>query len=290
MLDLLVEGRQANNGTYYIHTGDLLWWLFYPPRPFDFSQHIFLWEEAGRLLGWCLLTPEEGYMDVFICPRERGSARVESLYAWAEARLTDRVKAQGGSSIRQMLVREDDTWLSDLKRRSGFTVGDKCMVLNHRELAGPLPDPALPEGYRVQTVGGIEAGQKRAAASHAAFGSRLPFDQYWPRYRRFMESPAYAPERDLIAVAPDGRAASFCVFWLDPVNRAGYFEPVGTHPDFQRRGLGRAVLCEGLRRMKDQGMLTATVCAYDDNRAAIGLYESVGFRIVNKLLTYTKDV
>src|SRR6185503_20994157 len=87
MLNLLVEGRRANNGTYYVHTGDVSWWAYYPKQPFEFSQHIFLWEEQGALLGWCLLTPDERYMDVFVHPDERGSRRAEELYRWTEARL-----------------------------------------------------------------------------------------------------------------------------------------------------------------------------------------------------------
>ena len=64
----------------------------------------------------------------------------------------------------------------------------------------------------------------------------------------------------------------------------------GTHPGFQRKGLGKAVVCEGLRRMKARGMATAIVCAEYDNTAAQKLYESVGFRTVNRMCTYTKDV
>jgi mycothiol synthase len=290
ILDLLVEGRRANTGTFYVHTGDLKWWLYFPKAPFDFSRHLFLWEAQGELLGWCLLTPEEQYMDVFVHPGERGGRRAEALYRWAEGRLTEMVKAQGGSTLRQEWVFEDDAWLNDLKQRTGFTRSDPHMVYTTRSLDDPLPAPALPEGYQVCSVEGVAAGQMRAAASHAAFGARMPFEQYWPRYMRFMESPAYDRDRDLITVAPDGRAASFCVFWLDPVNRVGHFEPVGTHPEFQRRGLGRAVIAEGLRRMKAAGMQTATVCTHGDNLAAIGLYQSMGFRIANRLLTYTKDV
>lgn len=289
-MNILVEGRQANNGTYYVHTGDVCWWLYYPKEPFEFADRIFLWEEKGALLGWCLLTPEEQYLDVFVHPDERGRKRAEGLYAWAEGRLTEMVKARGGSRIRQTWILEEDGWMNDLRRASGFTPSGHELVYTVRALDDPVPVPPRPEGYQVRPVDGVSECQKRAAASHAAFGSRLPFDRYWPRYLRFMESPVYARERDLVAVGPQGRVGSFCVIWLDPANKVGLFEPVGTHPDFQRKGLGRAVMCEGLRRMKAAGMTTAIVCAECDNPAAIGLYESLGFRIVNKLLSYEKKV
>lgn len=290
MMSLLVEGRRANNGTYYVHTGDVSWWLYYPKKPFDFSQRVFLWEENGELLGWCLLTPDEQFMDVFVHPSRRGSASVEPMVAWAEARLTEMVKAGGGKNIRHTWIFEDDTWLNDLKRRAGFRSSEECMVYTTRTLNDPIPAPSMPEGCHVRHVEGVSECQRRAAASHAAFGSRLPFDRYWPRYLRFMESPAYDRERDLIVVVPDGRVGSFCVIWLDPVNKVGLFEPVGTHPEFQRQGLGRAVMFEGLRRMQAAGMATAIVCADGVNLAARRLYDSVGFRVANSLLLYSKDV
>ena len=33
MLNILSEGCSANNGTHYIHRGDLQWWLFYTDTP-----------------------------------------------------------------------------------------------------------------------------------------------------------------------------------------------------------------------------------------------------------------
>lgn len=131
-------------------------------------------------------------------------------------------------------------------------------------------------------MGIYDGCQRRATASHAAFRSRLSFEQYWPRYLSFMQSRVYDCEQDLVVVAPDGRAAAFCVIWLDSVNKVGLFEPVGTHPDFQRKGMGSALMLESLRRMKANGVETAIVCAEYDNGAAIRLYESVGFQIANR--------
>jgi len=66
--------------------------------------------------------------------------------------------------------------------------------------------------------------------------------------------------------------------WFDPINAVGLFEPVGTHPDFQAKGLGKAVMAEGLRRMKVAGMRTAIVGFDPSNAAALALYTSMGFR------------
>ena len=74
MLDLLAEGRKVDNGTYYVHVGDLQWWLFYtdlPPQ--TWQSNIRLWMQDGRLVGWALLSPDQDAFDVFADPRLRGA-------------------------------------------------------------------------------------------------------------------------------------------------------------------------------------------------------------------------
>jgi ribosomal protein S18 acetylase RimI-like enzyme len=93
-----------------------------------------------------------------------------------------------------------------------------------------------------------------------------------------MRMPGYECDLDLVAVAPDGTFGAFCMCWVDPVNMSGEFEPVGTRPAFRRKGMARAVLHEGLRRMKARGCTTALVWCEGDNQATQRLYESVGFR------------
>jgi ribosomal protein S18 acetylase RimI-like enzyme len=105
---------------------------------------------------------------------------------------------------------------------------------------------------------------------------------------RFMQSPVYSPDNDLVAVSPDGDFASFCNLWPDPVTRVGLFEPVGTHPAFQGRGLDRAVISAGLQRLHKLGMTQANICVESENLKAIRLYESLGFQRSFRLLTYEK--
>ena len=111
-------------------------------------------------------------------------------------------------------------------------------------------------------------------------------DAHATRYLGFMRSVAYVPDHDLVAVAPDGRIAAFTVFWPDTELSLAQFEPVGTDPDFQRLGLGRAVLLDAFRRLEQSGIAHARVMTNGDNHAAIALYESVGFERVDTLVNW----
>jgi mycothiol synthase len=96
-------------------------------------------------------------------------------------------------------------------------------------------------------------------------------DPSW--YRNIQTAPLYRRDLDLVAIAPEGEIAAFCTIWFDDVTRSGYFEPVATVPARQRRGLGRAVTTEGLRRLQRMGATTAFVSGY--RTAANALYRSV---------------
>ena len=284
MLDLLSDGRKAKNGTYYVHRGDLQWWLFYTDTPQEIWQsNIRLWMEDDRLIGWSLLSPFDGYaFDVFADPLLRGTAHEHDMLAWTVEQM------YAYEYIHNVWVAEDDEARIRWLEKNGFSPEEEHMLLFKHLLSGPLAGPPLPEGFHARASRGAEDAQLRATASHAAFGSTKPFDEYWARMLRFMQSPVYVKEQDILVTAPDGQVTAFCCIWTDELNRIGHFEPVGTHPDFQRRGLGKSLLFEGLRRLKSEGMNEACVCTNHDNPAAIHLYESVGFQKVKRLLTYKK--
>ena len=92
-------------------------------------------------------------------------------------------------------------------------------------------------------------------------------------YVDIQRCPLYRRDLDLVVVAPDGDLAAFTTVWYDDVTRTGYFEPVGTSPDYQRKGLGKAIMTEGLRRLKRMGALYVTVAGFSE--AANALYASV---------------
>ncbi len=284
MMDLLAEGRKADNGTHYVHRGDLAWWLFYTDvAPEAWQSHIRLWMQDDRLIGWALLSPEEDAFDVFVIPELRGDACEDEMLGWA----VEQMSAQ--EIVQNTWVAEDDDVRMRWMEQNGFAREQFHMVHFQRSLSGPLDGPSLPEGFSIRASRGEEDAQLRSVCSSAAFGSTRPFDEYWPRTLRFMQSPVYVPEHEIFVVAPNGEVASYCIIWTDDVSKVGHFEPVGTHPEYQRKGLGKCLLYEGFRRLKAEGMGQADLCTNYNNPPAHALYESVGFRIDKHLLTYKKQ-
>lgn len=290
MLALLRAGRRANNGTYYVHTGDVSWWQFYHADPDPFTDQVWLWEAAGRLLGWVLFTPAEGYFDLFVQPDLRGTPEAEAMHAWAEAGIAARVRARGGATLRAFWILETDTVRREWLERRGFVRGGGALNYMTQTLEALPPAPARPAGFSVRPVAGAAEAEPRARASYGAFRSTWEWGPYLARYQRFTRSRVYDRERDLVAAAPDGRIAAFAIWWPDDENGLGLFEPVGTHPDFQRRGLGRAVIWEGLRRMRARGLRQAAVCSEVENPGAVAFYETCGFQTENHLLLYEKQL
>ena len=283
MLDLLSDGRQANNGTYYVHRGDLQWWLYYTDTPAEIWQsQIRLWMEAESLVGWALISPDEHALDVYTIPALRGGPRESEMLAQAVEQMS------ALDEVQSVWVAESDEVRVRWFKEHGFTPAENHFVHFQRSLTGPLDGPPLPDGFSLRSSRGPEDARLRSVASHAAFGSNKPFEEYWPRTLKFMQSPVYVPEHEIFVMAPNGQVAAYCIIWTDQISRVGHFEPVGTYPDFQRKGLGKSLLFEGLRRLKAAGMTEADVCTNHDNAAAIRLYESVGFQRNKRLLTYIK--
>jgi mycothiol synthase len=283
MLDLLTQGRQANNGTYYIHRGDLQWWLFYTYMPDEVWQaNIRLWEEDGELIGWGIISWDESAFDVYAHPKYRGTKHEEEM-------LTSVINEMSALEKTQTIwLGEDDEWRINWLTKNGFEKQEPYFNLMKRLLSDPIPDSAPPAGYSLRHSRGEADAELRSIASSMAFGSKSPTDEYINRTTKFMQSPVYVPEHEIFVMSPENQVASFCIIWTDELNKASHFEPVGTHPDFQGKGLGKNLLNEALRRLKSEGMREASVCVDHDNPNALRLYESVGFQKFKKLLTYEK--
>ncbi len=182
---------------------------------------------------------------------------------------------------------ESDLPLINLFLRHGYQREESHMLHMRRDLDQPIPPGILPGGWIVRHVAGEEEFEQRVALHREVWHrSTVTLESY----RRMRGIPGYTPELDLVAVSADGTFASYCICWLDPVSKIGEFEPVGTRAAYRGKGLGKAVMLEGLRRLKATGMHTAIVYSASSNEASRKLYESVGFEVYNRSYDYVKRV
>lgn len=291
MTAILAVGRKTTQRPYYVHTGDLSWWMFYSDHDdAHWQKHVTLWEQDSKTCGWSLVDPDWCSFDVYLLPEINDSKVAAYILDWTIHQITEIVHEQNGEAIRTMWVSEHDQDHIDRLTKRGFILDEGYMWYMERSLNINLPEVNLPNHYRIRNIQGEGEIHRRAAAAYNAFRSSRHFEEYWSRYQRFMRSPVYNPAFDLVTESPEGEFASFCIVWPDPINHIGLFEPVGTHTEFQRKGLAKAVITAGLRSLKNWGMNRAMVCAEYNNAAALQLYQSVGFEIKHKLLTYIKSI
>src|SRR5689334_5345344 len=189
MLDLLSEGRRSGEPAYYIHRGDLQWWLFYTYIPEQtWRSNIRLWVQDGRLIGWTLLSLDESScFDVFVHPRWRGTFSEEQMLASAVNEMN------GLQEIRTVWIAEDDEPRIRWLEANGFQRAEGHYLWMKRNLSGSLDGPPLPAGFTSRHSRGKADARLRSVASAAAFESGKAFDEYVERTARFTRSPIYVP-------------------------------------------------------------------------------------------------
>ena len=289
MQGLLMEARSQTDDWRYAHVGDLMFWFFMVMCHLNPQEHIRLWHDADKLVGYAILGEDPSF-DCQVLPGYVGSGIEDEALAWAEACLAA-LRASDAQRWSRALVssaRQDDAERIAFLEWYGFRAGEWVEVNMLRSLDEPIAEAVLPPGCQVRAVCDSDLSERAAIQREVwqpwSVGKVSDAD-----YGRLMRLPGYERELDIVAVMPDGVIAAYTNGWSDPLNGVGDFGPVGARPAYRRRGLTRAVLLEELRRMRARGMNRVSVSTDAPNTPARGLYESVGFRVVNRCVEYVKQ-
>ena len=249
---------------------------FYDPRGAwspEWAAKVCLWESAdGELVA---AAHPEGAGDAYLEVHPDYRHLEAEMLAWAEAHLA----APGSDGRRQLttFVFEHDALRQRLLAERGYERMPSGGMLRHMRVGrGPLPEPAIAPGYTLRTTQPADPADcgRIADLLNAAFRRDFHNAAEYQAFARL--APCFRGDLDLVAVAPDGSFAAYVGVPYDETNRRGIFEPVCTHPDHQRRGLARALMLEGLHRLRALGAQDATVDT-GDMLPANRLYDGMGF-------------
>jgi GNAT superfamily N-acetyltransferase len=254
---------------------------------FRLEDVIALWDAGGQIVA--VLNPDTtGEVFFQVHPGYHSLELLSEMLDVAEQKLWK--NNENGNRELLAWVNAEDTLFKDILTQRGYMRSRFFAEhMRSRPLTVPIPDSVLPEGYTVRALGDESELPARSWLSWKVFHPDEPDEKYegWEWYRNVQRVPIYRRDLDILAVAPDGELASFCTVWFDDITRTAVFEPVGTHPSHQKRGLGKAVMREGLRRAQKLGATLATVSSY--SKGAHALYESMGFTDVDILEPWIRE-
>ena len=260
----------------YLHPGDIPHHIYNGNKHYDPIELITIWEDDHGVAAWVLTNPSFKCFDAQVRPDLRGGDFERDVLELAYD-LTANLMQQYNVDSEWVYADafQGDSARSELLTTLGWEHDNEPPYVLNRTEINTIDIPALPEDFSFRAASGIEDAAALAEIHNAAFN---PTNWTPELYRKVMESPGYDPKRELVIQAPDGTFVAFAVTWHDHLNRTGLFESVGTHKDYRRRGLGRAIVLYGLQEMAIAGMEFATVAHFGDNEAARGLYQSCGFK------------
>lgn len=248
-----------------------------------------LWEDATkRLVGFAFAEPAYCSLTFAIAPQAGQTQLGAEMIAWGEQQLR-----QAGCTAIHTNCRTDNQARVMLLTQQGFTVEPVGNLHLQRLLTEPIPTPQLPPGFTIRHLAGEQEVEQMVELHRAAFGTEIMTVAY---RLAMMRVPEYNPTWDLIAVAPDGQWVAFCLANYSQAENqqttqpTGWLDPIGTQPEFRRRGLAKALMLTGLVLLKERGVLVADTSTSTNNEAMQRTAESVGFQIKAQTNWYQREI
>jgi ribosomal protein S18 acetylase RimI-like enzyme len=176
----------------------------------------------------------------------------------------------------------------ELLLRIGFKQESLRSLTFSRQLNEPFEIAPFPPGYTWRSVNDLDSIESLVDLHQAAFGTENMTVEY---RRAMMNAPQYRQDMDLVVEAPGGSLCAFCICgFYDDSQPKGYTDPIGTHPEHQKKGLAKALVSIGMTLLAKSGAQTVEFGTSSENIPMQKLAASLGFNLVAEKLWFSKDV
>ena len=216
-------------------------------------------------------------------------ANLRRVQAWAvEAGDPTPITVRGFASEREVGHRA-------ILEGAGFTI-NRWFFLMHRPTLDDIPDAPLPDGLELRPVRPADHRPIFDAEFEAFRDHWQPHDYDESEYETLYKKSDL--DTGLWVVAWDGDEIAGVVqnwIWAEENEqlgiKRGWLEHISVRRPWRRRGLGRAITAESLRRLHGAGMTDAMLGVDAENpTGALGLYESLGFAVTQRSSAYVRSL
>jgi mycothiol synthase len=258
--------------------------------------------EEGEAVGFGIVVVEparleaglnDGYVDVDVVPERRGCGIEQELLG----KCIDRLLTMGIRKARSRSFASDG-WRRSLLTSSSFESAYTVYTLVRRG-DGDVEDVEAPEGYTIVRRPSSECTDADIIAIveslNDSFSDHIDWAPEPPE--RFINLRDAMQHDSVFSIAhSDGAVAGFCWADIDPGlnsnigEKAGWLGILGVNVSHRRRGLGRALMADGIRWILGQGMDTIYIQVFAENEKALELYRSLGFVNADEHLWFHKPL
>jgi ribosomal protein S18 acetylase RimI-like enzyme len=262
---LLRRVRLADADAGLWEAADLQWWWRMPRRSDELDQPFWL-DDDGPVAAVVLTEWSKAWgCDPIVVP----GCGVELATVWSRA-----LEAIAGLGTVDVLTRDDDAELLALLVEAGFASDDEPSGIAWMDADERPNVSVLPAGFEI-----VDRTEQRGPhPMRHRNGEAVE--------RRLRQCSLYDPGLDLAVETAAGEIAGYSLYWFDPVTGVGLLEPMRVEDAYQRRGLARATLSEGLDRLAKRGARRLKVGYATD--VARALYVGAGFRVTSTTRSYRR--
>ena len=263
----------------------------------DFDEQISLtsiretnriWKQDNKIVGFAFI---DEYNNLWFDTETEFSLleKLENeIIEWGVLCRKNRFTETGTNNTLDCPCEVDNHHRISILEKHGFTLEPVRSLQYSHPLNKQIAEHPLPTGFSIRCVKSKNEVEQLVALHRAAFGTNNMTIEY---RLAMMSTPQYIQEMDLVAVAPNNELAAFCVCGFDdPDKKNGFTDPIGTHPSFQRIGLGKALISAGLIALKNAGADTVRLGTSNENIAMQRLANALGFVCVSEKLWFSKAV
>lgn len=289
MINLLLAVRPADRVTDYPSIIDLREMLALS----NVQEKTRLWFDAhNQMIGFAFVDPYHNLRFEFDEQAAHLSIEPE-IVSWGIECIRRAMQESGESVTLDASCQADNTRRIALLEQHGFVRQEIRSLHLVRPLNEPIPTPQMPAGFSIRHLAGEQEAKALVTLHRAAFGTK---NMTVEERLAMMRVPDYEAALDLLAIAPDGSLAAYCICSISQEENErtgrneGYTDPIATHPHFQRRGLAQALLLTGFHKLKQRGIERAVLGTSSQNEAMLRTAKAVGFRVQSTKLWFAKPI
>ncbi|OAB28350.1 hypothetical protein PMSD_22765 [Paenibacillus macquariensis subsp. defensor] len=241
------------------------WMFFHPEFNRDVMDTIGLWYCNDDLVG--IATFDHYFGEAFYATKTGFGELDKDILEYAIATFSN----ENGLGI---AVNDTDTYTIDLLRNRGFVKNDQTENILEFTLENVSLDYITLEGITVHNIDIKKDLYRHHNVLWKGFENegQVPLDETTlNKQKAMLAATNLNSSLHIAAENEEGEYVAYCGVWFSQNTDYAYIEPVCTIPEYRGKGLGHAVVLEGLKRSYSLGAKKAYVIS--DN----SFYKSLGF-------------